>query len=90
MAVVPPDAVVSDPAERLDQGLWGGRLLTVQELADWLNVSRSTFHRIQHGDNPPPGFRLGGQMRYRPEEVNAWLEKLPRSQAPNPVPGKHP
>jgi excisionase family DNA binding protein len=52
------------------------RLLTARELADVLGLSSSTIlDRFEAGDLP--GFRpfgKGGPVRFRPSEVEAWLE----------------
>ena len=50
------------------------RLLTVEELADLLQVPvRSVYVWRQKGIGPR-GIRVGKYVRYRPSEVNRWLE----------------
>jgi excisionase family DNA binding protein len=52
------------------------RLFTARELADYLGLSSSTvLDRFERGDLP--GFRLfrkGGPVRFRPSEIEHWLE----------------
>lgn len=52
----------------------GERLLTARDVAELLSVSAETVLRwTRRGDLP--GFRLpGGALRYRLEELEAWLE----------------
>lgn len=59
-------------------------LLTVSELATLLKMSRSqvyelTKERTRSGDvrtNPIPVMRIGTAVRFRKEDVEAWLTKL--------------
>jgi excisionase family DNA binding protein len=49
------------------------RLLTARELAEQLGVSTETILRWTRA-GALPGFRLpGGQIRYRPSDVERWL-----------------
>lgn len=47
------------------------RLLTIRELADWLNVSRPQVYRLM--EQGLPYFRVGDR-RFDRETVLAWLE----------------
>lgn len=50
------------------------RLLTARELGDLLGFSSSTIQDwFERGDLP--GFRVGGRLRFRASEVEAWLEE---------------
>lgn len=49
-------------------------LLSPQELADHLKVSVATIYQWRYRSEGPPGFKLGGRVRYRWAEVQAWLE----------------
>ncbi len=53
-----------------------GRLLTVEELAERLNLPASWIyaHLRKRSGDPIPGFRLGKYWRFREEEVLQWLE----------------
>jgi excisionase family DNA binding protein len=49
------------------------RLLTAREVADLLGFSPSTIvDWFERGELP--GFRVGGRLRFRASEVEAWLE----------------
>ncbi len=53
------------------------RLLTVEELAERLNLPASWIyaHLRKRSGDPIPGFRLGKYWRFREEEVLQWLER---------------
>jgi predicted DNA-binding transcriptional regulator AlpA len=59
-------------------------ILTVDELAEMLKMSRSQIYelakeRTRSGDlreNPIPVLRIGTAMRFRKNDVDAWIEKL--------------
>ena len=59
-------------------------ILTVDELAEMLKMSRSLIYelakeRTRSGDlreNPIPVLRIGTAMRFRKNDVDAWIEKL--------------
>ena len=48
-------------------------LLTVSELADLLKLKRGTLDRWRAGNIGPAWIEVGGQFRYRREDVDAWL-----------------
>ena len=54
-----------------------GQLLTVEELAERLNLPASWIyaHLRKRSGDPIPGFRLGKYWRFREEEVLQWLER---------------
>ncbi|WP_442942011.1 helix-turn-helix domain-containing protein [Nonomuraea sp. NBC_00507] len=52
-----------------DEPLWNA-----QQVADYLNVTKRWVRR----EGPSyglPFFKVGGQSRYRPAEIRAWLEQ---------------
>ena len=50
------------------------RLLGMTELSSYLNVPRATLYAWRsHGDGPR-SIKVGRHVRYRPEDVEAWLE----------------
>jgi excisionase family DNA binding protein len=49
------------------------RLLTVRDLAERLAVSDATVRRLRRRGVLPQGIELGGVLRWRPEEIDAWL-----------------
>jgi excisionase family DNA binding protein len=51
------------------------RLLSVRELAAYLDVPPSTVYLWRSEGRGPKGFRVGKQVRFRASEVEAWLEE---------------
>ena len=49
------------------------RLLTTQELADYLGVPVATLYAWRYAGEGPPGFRVGKHLRYRSSDVNEWI-----------------
>ncbi len=49
------------------------RLLTVEELADYLGVPIATLYQWRHRGEGPPGFRVGRYIRYRRNDVEQWI-----------------
>jgi excisionase family DNA binding protein len=57
-------------------------LVTARDLADLLGLSASTILDMwERGDLP--GFKIGRAVRFRPSEVEAWLEGCRRGPAPS-------
>ena len=59
------------------------KLLTVTEVAQWLRVSRGWVHDHASGRRKPvmPTIKLGRSVRFRPEQVQDWLDTLSKQQA---------
>jgi excisionase family DNA binding protein len=51
------------------------QLLTIQELADELQVPVQTVYLWRSLGKGPRGARIGKHVRYRRADVDAWLEK---------------
>lgn len=51
-----------------------GRWLTIKEVAAQFGFNRRTLYRWRSEKTGPPYFRLGGAVRYREDELNAWIE----------------
>ena len=51
------------------------RLLTVEELADYLGVPVATIYAWRYRREGPPGFRVGRHIRYRWTDVVEWIER---------------
>ena len=51
------------------------RLLTVEELADYLGVPVATLYQWRHRGEGPSGFRVGRYIRYRWVDVEAWIDR---------------
>lgn len=52
----------------------GDRLLTVDDLAAYLHVSKKTVYTWQHRRTGPPYVRAGKHLRFRASAVDKWLE----------------
>lgn len=50
------------------------RLLTVQELADLLQVPLKTIYTWRYKGIGPPAVPVGKYLRFRPKDVAAWLD----------------
>lgn len=50
------------------------RLLSAQELADYLEVPVKTIYTWRHRNTGPRGFRIGKHLRYRWGDIEAWLD----------------
>jgi excisionase family DNA binding protein len=60
------------------------RLMTIGELAEYLQIPRETIYRWRKYGGGPCGFRMGRHIRFRRSEVEAWLEAR-RDSAPLPA-----
>ena len=49
------------------------RLLTVQDLAEYLDVPIATIYAWRYRRQGPPGFRVGKHLRYRPCDIEQWI-----------------
>ena len=61
-------------------------LLTVQELADLLQVPVKTIYTWRYKRIGPPAVPMGKYLRFRAEDVAAWLDS--HADAPRNGPGK--
>jgi excisionase family DNA binding protein len=50
-------------------------LLTVDELAQWLGLNPGTLRYWRHVNRGPRSLSVGGAVRYRRADVEAWLEQ---------------
>jgi excisionase family DNA binding protein len=63
---------VGDKTRRADTMLPPSRtVMTLQETADYLRVTRSTIHRLLKR-NQIPAFRIGRHWRFNVEEIERW------------------
>jgi len=67
LAVSPDQCVMETMSERHN-------LLTVSDLADTLRVDPKTVRRWRTDGLLPVAFEIGGVIRWRAEDVDAWLE----------------
>lgn len=49
------------------------RLLSVEELANYLEVPVKTIYTWRHRNTGPKGFRVGKHVRFRWSDVQAWV-----------------
>lgn len=49
------------------------RLLTVQELANYLGVPVATIYAWRYRHEGPPGLRVGRHVRFRRSDIEEWL-----------------
>ena len=47
--------------------------MTVREVAAYLNVNEKTVYRLAQR-RELPGFKVAGAWRFRPEDINRWVE----------------
>ena len=50
------------------------RLLTVEDLAEYLGVPVATLYAWRYRNVGPPGFRVGRHLRFRWSDVERWIE----------------
>jgi excisionase family DNA binding protein len=55
----------------------GERLMSEQELADYLHVHVATVRKWRRAGTGPPVHWAGTRPRYRRTEVDAWLDRHP-------------
>ncbi|MGF1617162.1 MAG: helix-turn-helix transcriptional regulator [Acidimicrobiia bacterium] len=71
-------ASVAQPSLPFDEspdlpGRYDDRLLSVEELADYLEVPVKTIYTWRHRNTGPKGFRVGKHVRFRWHDVQAWV-----------------
>lgn len=54
------------------------QLWTIDEAAGYMRLSRKTLYGWRCRKYGPPSYRLGNQVRYRPDEVRAWVDEQSR------------
>ncbi|MTD58825.1 helix-turn-helix transcriptional regulator [Amycolatopsis pithecellobii] len=56
-------------------------LWTVEQVADFLQVPVKTLYQWRHHGYGPSGRRVGRYIRYRAEDVRAWVDSLDEQSA---------
>jgi excisionase family DNA binding protein len=51
-------------------------LLSADEVASFLSVPVATLYQWRHKGTGPKGIRVGRHLRYRRQELDAWLDSL--------------
>jgi excisionase family DNA binding protein len=49
------------------------RLLSVEDLADYLEVPVATVYAWRYRRQGPPGFRVGRHLRFRRSDIEQWI-----------------
>lgn len=49
------------------------KLMTLEEVADYLRLSKDTIYRMAHAGTIPAS-KVGTQWRFRREDVDRWIE----------------
>ncbi|MEQ1874619.1 MAG: helix-turn-helix domain-containing protein [Ilumatobacteraceae bacterium] len=57
------------------------QLLTIHEVASLLRMSPAAVRQMRYKLDAPPAIKLGGRLRWRRSDVDAWLEHLAEAQA---------
>lgn len=65
-----PAQTVSDP---LVDNVSMEKLLSVDEVADYLGIPVNTLYQWRHKGTGPTAFRVGRFLRYDPGAVRSWL-----------------
>ena len=52
----------------------GGSLLTIDDLAKRLSVSKGTIRNHLNEGRIPSPIRLGTTLRWRPQDIETWIE----------------
>lgn len=53
------------------------RLMTTSDLVEYLRISRVGIWRKRKAGEFPPPCELGGQLRWRRDDIDAWIAKRP-------------
>jgi excisionase family DNA binding protein len=51
------------------------RLLTADEVAEYLGIPVATLYQWRHKGSGPAAYRVGRYLRYEPTAVRRWLEQ---------------
>ncbi|MEU3273549.1 helix-turn-helix domain-containing protein [Saccharomonospora sp. NPDC006951] len=51
------------------------KLLTIDDLADYLSIPKNTLYQWRTKGYGPPGKRVGKYVRYRESDVDTWVEQ---------------
>jgi excisionase family DNA binding protein len=54
------------------------RLLTTQQVAEYLAVPIATIHRWRYVGTGPPAIRVGRHLRFDPDDLRAWIAERRR------------
>ena len=57
----------------MNEQLWG-----IKDVAEFLRVPVQTLYQWRSRNYGPRGIRVGRHVRYRPQDVRAWVDSLVR------------
>lgn len=63
------------------------KLMTLEEVADYLRLSKDTVYRMANSGKIPAS-KVGNQWRFRKEDVDQWLEKNKNIAREGPLQGE--
>lgn len=63
-------------AETTDRSTARRRLWTPDDLADYLGVTLHCIYAWSSRGDGPKVLHVGGRLRYRPEDVDEWLDRV--------------
>ncbi|MFD6178756.1 MULTISPECIES: helix-turn-helix transcriptional regulator [unclassified Isoptericola] len=61
---------------QIDRATTRRRLMTPDELAEYLGVSLHCVYAWSSRGGGPNVVRVGARLRYRPDDVEAWLDRV--------------
>lgn len=71
-----------EPAPAVIPPVSQSQILTVDELAEWLKMSRRQIYEMTRtrgkvrADHPIPVLRINGNVRFRRSDIEAWLNRI--------------
>ncbi len=68
----------------------GSPLWTVNDLAAFLGVSRTTVYRLREQGAGPRAVKVGQHLRFRPADVDTWLDTTVADEQPETPHPEHP
>lgn len=66
---------INSPSESTKQSEESAMLVSAEKLAELLDISIRTLWRLRAAGKLPAPVRLGGSVRWRAQEVRAWIER---------------
>ncbi len=51
------------------------RLLTADQVAQHLQISRRALYEMRYLGDGPPAIKVGRRLRYRQQDLQAWLDQ---------------
>ena len=59
-----------------------GRLFTVAQVAEYLQVPVQTLYLWHHKGTGPTAIKVGRHLRYRQSDLDAWVQRLAEENPP--------